>query len=100
MASDQKQIGLLGIVRDLFRGRERWLLVALFAWTTLSAVLEMLAVASIVPFFALLLNPESASLHPATVALTHFFGVSGPRSTLLLVGGISIGALLASNLTG
>jgi ATP-binding cassette, subfamily B, bacterial PglK len=85
------------ILNDLFEGRERWLLAGVFGMSFLTAVLETLGVAAVVPFMSLVLDPVPLAKYPLLTNIASSVGVTTPRGALLLLGGITVGLVAIGN---
>jgi ABC-type multidrug transport system fused ATPase/permease subunit len=93
----EASVSLSRIVADLFRGRERWLLAGVFGMSVLSAVLETLGVAAVVPFMSLVLDATALDKYPLFMSTARSFGVTTPRGALLLLGGVTVGLVAIGN---
>jgi ABC-type multidrug transport system fused ATPase/permease subunit len=89
--------GPFQIIARLFTGRERALLAGVFTLGSIAAALETLAVASIVPFLSFVMDPGALSRYPALASAARSIGVTTPRATLLLLGGITVALVTVGN---
>jgi ABC-type multidrug transport system fused ATPase/permease subunit len=89
--------GLWRMVGDLFKGRERWLLAGVFGMSVVSALLETLGVAAVVPFMSLVLDPTALDKYPLFMNIARGLGVTTPRGALLLLGGVTVGLVALGN---
>jgi ABC-type multidrug transport system fused ATPase/permease subunit len=85
------------MVADLFQGRERWLLAGVLGMSLVSALLETLGVAAVVPFMSLVLDPTALDKYPLFMDTARGLGVTTPRGALLLLGGITVGLVAIGN---
>ncbi|HUF82143.1 MAG TPA: ABC transporter ATP-binding protein [Burkholderiales bacterium] len=83
----------------LLEPRARRELLALCALAVLAAFLEMLAVASIMPFLATLASPELAASDSRLAALQAFFGAASQAEFLAYLGGVVLLILVVANAT-
>lgn len=76
--------------------RERLLVLVVFGFTLLVALLETAGVASILPFIAVLSNPELVDKNHYLAAAYHFFGFTSKDAFFLALGGAVFALLVGS----
>ncbi len=88
---------LLRTLADLFPASERLWLVVVVSSAVVMALFEALGVASIVPFMAVVMKPESLDAYPAIGAVTAWAGVHDRRGQLVFLGIATALMVIASN---
>ncbi|HYR06796.1 MAG TPA: ABC transporter ATP-binding protein/permease [Longimicrobium sp.] len=78
---------------DLFDARERWRLAGVFAAVLGTGLLEVVGVASIMPFMALVSNPDAALQNPWVRGLYDGLGF-GSRQSFLVASGAAVLVLM------
>lgn len=86
------------ILLDVFPARERFRLAAVIFGAILSAIFEVVGVASIVPFMAVVMDPGSLNRYGILRDLTIYLGGDTDRDRLVILGILTGGMILASNL--
>lgn len=87
----------LEVFATILPPRERWLLLGVLSVSIIAATLEVIGVASILPFMALVLNPKAINSFPALKSIGRAAGATGPHDTLLLFGFLTVGVLTFAN---
>jgi ABC-type multidrug transport system fused ATPase/permease subunit len=82
---------------DLFDRRERWRLAGVFGTVLLTGLLEVVGVASIMPFMALVSNPEAALQNPWVRGLYDGLGFGSLRAFLVASGAAVLVLMTFSN---
>jgi ATP-binding cassette, subfamily B, bacterial PglK len=82
----------------LFNPQEYLALVGLILLMIFVGIVEVLGVASVMPFMAVLANPDLTKIHPGIVRLVNAFGSTEPRQMVLVLGVMSLLFLLVSNI--
>src|SRR5262249_4620870 len=93
---------LRGIVRAfgyLTASERRWA-VALFGSTLINAILGLVGLASVLPFFQLLVKPYPLGLDSAVGRTFHLLGIASELHAIMLAGAALIGLMVAKNLFG
>lgn len=86
MRSSVERNSLLKILADLFPGRERVRLGWVLAMSTLAAFAEVIGVASILPFMALVLDPAAITKYPAILSIARAFGAKTTVDAIVVLG--------------
>lgn len=100
---DREQLGLLGGIRQAFgylNRRERRRLVVVLAVTVVNALLGLVGLASILPFFQLLVLPDPLQTGSLTGDAFRYLGVTTEFSALMIAGFVVVTLILAKNLFG
>ena len=87
---------LLDIVAIL-SSRERRRLWIIMAGMVIAALIDVLGVASVMPFLALVADPAAAERISALAAVRSWSGIADPRQFTLLVGLIALGIILLNS---
>jgi ABC-type multidrug transport system fused ATPase/permease subunit len=82
---------------DLFDARERWRLAGVFATVLLTGLLEVVGVASIMPFMALVANPDAALANPWVRGVYDGLGFGSLQSFLVASGAAVLVLMTFSN---
>jgi ABC-type bacteriocin/lantibiotic exporter with double-glycine peptidase domain len=93
---------LRGIVRAfgyLSASERRWA-IALFGSTLINAILGLVGLASVLPFFQLLVKPDPLALDSAVGRTFHLLGVASELHAIMLAGAALIGLMVAKNVFG
>ncbi|GJE18382.1 ABC transporter ATP-binding protein [Methylobacterium marchantiae] len=91
----------MGALKDLFRilgHRDRKRLAFITVGLAVAAVIEVLGVASVIPFLTLVGDPGAAGRIPYLVGLRDALGLTNERAFLLVTGAAALGAILTTSL--
>lgn len=94
------EIGMVSMFRKMFQiltRRERWSFLVLMVLVTGMATLDVLGVASIMPFLTLAANPNVITTNRWLAMAYKMSGVDGVTAFLTLLGGVSLGLLVFGN---
>jgi ABC-type multidrug transport system fused ATPase/permease subunit len=86
-------LDLLRVMRPHDRRRLGWLGLGL----GIAALLEVVGIASVLPFLTLVGDPAAAARVPVLAGLRDALGLTDPRSFLLVTGGAALGAILLTS---
>jgi ATP-binding cassette, subfamily B, bacterial PglK len=95
-----EQAPIRRILADLFPGRERVLLLGVLCVTVVSAVFETIAVAAILPFMALVLDPALLERYPSLLDVLTRAGITSTRQILMLAGAATVAVVALGNAAG
>lgn len=79
---------------DLLDARERRRILLLLVMISVAAVMDMVGIASILPFLAAVSDPAGAKSHALLSGLYRFFGFTNDRSFLVFLGLLVLAALV------
>lgn len=82
----------------LLNQRERWHVLFLLCLMVVMSFVEVLGIASIMPFIAVLSSPESIQSNDILKSVYNYFEFSGSNGFLFMLGGIVFSMLLLGNL--
>jgi ATP-binding cassette, subfamily B, bacterial PglK len=82
---------------DLFEARERWQVLALFAAMLVTAVVQAVGVVSVLPFVALVANPEVVTENARLRWVYDSLGFADPRQFLIFTGAAALAVIALSN---
>lgn len=82
---------------ELFDARERWLLGGVFLSVLLTGFLEVAGVASIMPFMALVADPDAAMSYPWMRSFYDFAGFTSVRAFLVFAGVLVFVLMILTN---
>ena len=88
---------LVGKVLSLCSRRQRRHLFLLLILATLSGLLQMITIASIMPFMAMVANPGVVQTSPYIAGFFAFIGLNDPGQSLFVLGITMLAALILSN---
>lgn len=90
-------IGAAAKILRILDRRERWQILGLIILVVATAFIEMVGVASIFPFIAVLTNPNVMTTHPLLNAGYEFFGFDHPNQYMVALGAAMLVLMVLGN---
>jgi ABC-type multidrug transport system fused ATPase/permease subunit len=101
-----QRLGQTSLLRGMARAfgyltrSERRVAVGLFASTFVNAILGLVGLASVLPFFQLLVKPDPLGLDSILGRTFHVLGITSELHAIILAAAVLIGLMVAKNLFG